>query len=78
MSWQSWAVLGVIFAVFILVMVVDTKIELEHRYFLCYTDRAFRGIVNDYKCPGNGTNNCHRCPHYKKYWRSHDKCKPKN
>ena len=73
MGLQSWMVLLVIIIIFVLVMITETVLENNSRYYNCYVERRYRGKADGFKCKGvSDGSKCPKCPYYKKYWRDKD------
>ena len=72
MATISWIVLGIITAIFGVVIGIELKLESDNWYYNCYNNMAYRYKAENFMCQGKENNTkCKSCPYYKKYKKRH-------
>ena len=63
--------------IFIVVVIIELRLEAAEYYYNCYKRMQFSYNVTDFKCAGLGYNICTKCPYHQRHLKYINKLKNK-
>ncbi len=74
---KSVIVLLAVTIIFIVVVIIELRLEASEWYYNCYKRMQYSYNVKNFKCAGLSNTECKRCPYYKRHLKSINKLKNK-